>query len=151
MRCERVPARTQLIQHDAEREDIGRAVYGFPARLFRRHVPERAGEHAHLCGGCFCRGLRRQHVPARQSEIEEFHHAVIPDHDVFRFDVAMNEADRMGESQRLRDLRACFGDCFRRLRSRHRASERSPADQLHHQVIGSDVEYRADVRMVQGG
>jgi hypothetical protein len=51
---ERAAARQDLIQHGAEREDVGAMIRGQPAHLFGRHVPERAKHQSvlRLHGSC---------------------------------------------------------------------------------------------------
>ena len=45
---ERAPAGEHLVEHAAERPDVGAPIDGLPARLLRRHVGGRAENHAQL-------------------------------------------------------------------------------------------------------
>ncbi len=90
---ERAVSGRHLVEHDAEREDIGAGVGREHAQLLGRHVGEGADGEAFLGQG----GLRVEaHRLGRvvlaelgESEVEHLHPAVAVDHDVAGFEIAV--------------------------------------------------------------
>src|SRR5215471_11201214 len=82
-----------FVEHQPEREDVGARIGGFALQLLRRHVLQRALDGAvggHGYGGGFVAALELlPHL--RQYEIEQLD-AVLRDHDVGGFEVAMDDA-----------------------------------------------------------
>src|SRR5437660_10131680 len=98
---------SQLIGHDAQREDISRLRHRITARLLRGHV----GEGAKHCarrrlarqgGGLRIRSSYR--YQSREPEVEYFHVPVIAHHDVLGLDVAMCDACGMRSGEGFSDL-----------------------------------------------
>jgi len=89
-----------LEEHASERKNIGARVdIERAARLLRRHVSGRADDDAHLrfeCNGTRC---------ANNSEIEElyFVDVAVREKNIARFEIAMNEAVRVRDGERLRE------------------------------------------------
>src|SRR2546427_1161846 len=95
--CEWCPARQHLKEHHTQTPDVRALIYLTTARLFRRHIT--GGAHyqtrtrihqnlrRRLCAGAgkFAFGK------LCQSEVEHFYIAITSDHDVLRFDVAMDD------------------------------------------------------------
>ena len=159
-----------LVQHEAQREDVGTGVDLFAARLFRRHVGDSAqrgaghgertrdaagtGRHAgerHVVG-------RRRQVAARgqlrQAEVEQFRALLVVDDDVRRFDVAVHDALGVCRGQRVGELDADVehvGDAQRP--ASDAVAQRLALQQFHHEVgralVHADVVNRADAGMAE--
>src|SRR4029453_9583312 len=91
-----------------------------------------------------------------EAEIENFHVAVRPDHDVFRLDVAMYDARGMRRSQCADDLRRYVeGLADRQFRPRHSPAQRGALDIFgcdEMPALGlADLENSDDVRVVERG
>ena len=111
---ERLHAREHLVEHEAQREDVGAVVDGLTRDLLRRHVLRRAEEHARL-------RLHARLVHVGDAEIHDLHAAVGQHHDVAGLDVAMDDAALVGEREPFRDG---GGDSHRLRRGEaHRADE----------------------------
>jgi hypothetical protein len=81
---ERLRARDHLVEHHPERPQIDALIRDAPAHLFGRHVAD----------GAKCRaGARRPRVVDEfgDPEIDDLHHAVMCEHDVRRFDIAVDD------------------------------------------------------------
>ena len=127
----------KLVEHDAERIQISAAIGRLAAQLLGGQIG-----NSPLNAGC-CFGLRRRadrfrdgfvDAAAGYTEIEQLRAPVRLHHDVFRFDVAMKDAARMGCFESLGELRAEFDDAFRLQRSVGKEGpQRAALDQLHHQ------------------
>ena len=76
--------RQQLIQADAEGEEVAAGVEGLGGGLLRRHVGEFALDGAGL-------GLLIAQVALGDAEVDELHDPVVGDEDVMRVDVAMDD------------------------------------------------------------
>ena len=101
-------ARDQLVEDDAEREDVRAGVEVAPEGLLRRHVGDGAGQAA-------SRGVLRGPAPGvrgvvgagrilGQPEVQDLHATALRDHHVRGLDVAMHHAAVVGLGQRLRHL-----------------------------------------------
>ena len=76
--------REQLVDDQADREDVASARHGLPGNLLRRHVPGRPDQRADLGGAG---------VPELgDAEIEDFQRAFAVHHDVGRLDIAVDDA-----------------------------------------------------------
>ncbi len=126
-------AREHLVEHRAEREDVGAVVGGFAAHLLRGHVPGRS-QHEAGAGRWRGRQVRDGRVLAGrldqpgQPEVEDLGAAVGRHEDVVGLQVAVDDALRVRGRQALRDLAGQVGR-----RSRRRAPPRSappPASRL---------------------
>src|SRR4029077_4428317 len=81
--------------------------------------------------------------------IEQFR-AAFGNHDVARFEVAMNHSFAMRLAQRFGNLHAVLENLRERQRTFDQSiGERLSLEQLHHDVVVADVIKRADVRMRQ--
>ncbi len=129
-----MPPGHELVEHDAQREDVGLLRDDLAARLLGRHVADRPEQQP--CLGA--RGRRayrhRLGLDARQAEVEELGVAVRPHHDVVRFDVAVDDLrgvrDRQGLGHLARNTDgAADGQALRRHLPQRRA-----LDQLHRNV-----------------
>ena len=97
-----------LVEEHAEREQIGAGVEIAAARLFGRHVVERAHDDAVLG----LDELRRSSLEAAERrahqlgepEVQDLHVAVGADHHVLGLEVAMDDAGVVRGRDRLRDL-----------------------------------------------
>ena len=85
-------------EHHAEGKNVTRAGDGFAASLLGRHVAD----------GSKCEIVHAEseaHVPS-EAEIEDFDVAVVPEHDILRFDVGVDDGFGMHRGERMRNLRA---------------------------------------------
>jgi hypothetical protein len=154
---ERPAAGQHLVEHGAERKDVGSRVDGAPFGLFGGHI----GRGSHDQPGP--RPQRRHRLfsgraldELREAEVEDLRAAVARDHDVGRLDVAMDDAVGMRRGERGGHLRAVLERC----RHWQRALgddpiERRAFNQLHRDErragVLVDVVDRDDVRVVEGG
>ena len=109
--AKRPPGRQHLVQHAAERPDVGPLVDRLPTCLLGTHVGGRARDHTFsrfLDRDRSASGTRRvlilprKHL--RQPEVEHLHGVVRRDLDVRRFQIAVDDALLVGRFERLRDL-----------------------------------------------
>src|SRR5262245_18293761 len=98
-----MPAACHIIKHHAKRKNIARLRDIGAASLFRRHISKGSNENA---------GIAVESSQAYHSEVEHFHIPVVADHDVFRFQVSMNDADLMCGSDRLGHLYGVVDEFF---------------------------------------
>lgn len=142
----------QLIKDAAERENIARGGGGLVASLLRRRVPEGSAkrpEQAELAG------TAGGAIAARQPETEHFDVAVRTQDQVFRLDIAVYDALRMGGGERAGDLAAPADYFAPRLRSSALFAEWAAFDKLHGDgclaVFPDDVVDGNDVGVIHGG
>ena len=156
--AERPASGGQLVEDDAEREEIGPCVHGLAADLLRRHVGHRAQDLTHAGDRCRARadgracGIRRRiQRDLREAEVEHLHPAVVGHHDVAGLEIAVHDAALVrgdeGVGQRDRELehagegKPARGD---------ELVQALPVDQLHREeadaVLILDGVERDDVR-----
>ncbi len=152
---ERPVARHQVIEHAAEGEHVGAEVDLLALQLLGRHV--RGGAHARHLGHVAPRELRRAEIRHLDVELARIHS---PGEDVGGLHVAMHDAERVGEFERLAalvaDLHRDHG--IEQRRGLAVLGERRPVDHFHHQVahriaaadvFEPGVEDADDVRVAQ--
>ena len=84
------------------------------------------------------------------AEVEHLHVAV-RNHDVSRLQVAVDDAMGVSGGERIGDLRTVtHRRSDRQWAGFHHLPQRLALDELHHQVVGTDVEDGADVGMAEG-
>ena len=88
-----------LVHHRAERVEIGAGVGLLRARLLRRNVEQRSHDGA----GRAVLERRLRLGELGQAEVEHLHVAVGPQHDVFRLDVAVDDAGVVRGGERAGD------------------------------------------------
>jgi hypothetical protein len=150
--AKRRPIGEHFEHHHAKAEDVASSVDVAPLSLLRRHV-RRGAEHD--AGERLVRrgAARFRCQPLGQPEIDHLHHAIGPQHDVFRLDVAMDDPRVVRRQQ-------CAGDLSRdaaRLgcsdRAAHARPKRLPVDHLRRDVVmvagGPDVIDDRDIRMIE--
>ena len=109
---ERPASRDHLMQQHADRKQIRSRAYGFPSQLLGRHVCDGAD---HLAGSCdeisrFRVGSRRRIVEAmRNAEVQNLQQAGGRDEEIFRLEVAMDDATAMRRVEAAGDLRSNGG------------------------------------------
>ena len=146
----------QLVQHQAERKDVGGGVHRFGPRLLRRHVEQCADPGARVRTAAARRGALGSAggKAAGQAEVEHLHDAVVAHHEVRGLDVAMDDAGGMGGRQRLGRLPEQPGQFFHGPALADQRLQGPPFDQLHAEKGPAGglpgVIDRADVRVVQG-
>ena len=100
-----MPAGGELVQQDAEREDVRLGRDRLAARLLGRHVADRADDEARLrCSAGRVAGRERVGLQPGQPEVEQLDVAVGPDHHVLGLDVAVHDLRGVGDGERLGDL-----------------------------------------------
>ena len=150
----------QLVQDDAEREDIGAPVERLAAELLGRHVRDLALERS---------GAGRARAVGRfgDAEVDHLRGAVAVDEDVVGRDVAVDQAERLSVAvaQIVRVLQTGRGlrDDLQDLREREQlvqlgralgdAAQVRAVDELHRDEVVpvrlAQIENRDDVRMVE--
>ena len=160
--AERPRPRDHLVEHRAERKDVGPGIAFAAFNLLRCHVLKRA-ENRTLCREIGGRGREgrfggaRDHQRARlrQTEVQQLR-AHLREHDVAGLQIAMDDARPVGSVESRRDLDR-NGE---RLADRDRAlrqpiGERLAFEVLHDEVgcpgLFADVVQRTDMRMVELG
>ena len=159
---ERRAARHELVQHDAEAVAIRSPVNSEPARLFGRHVRDRADDHARA------RLDRRRHRrhrirrgprgprEGRDAEVEDLDVAIGPEHQVVGLDVAMHDRCGMRGRKRRRRLDRDVENFAKRQRTALQPFAHGLAlDELRHQeprsVVIADLVNGQDVGMIERG
>ena len=147
-RGERRPAGEALVQHHAERVQVGSLVHRAAqrARLLRRRVQQRADGRL----GALVR-LARRHA-----EVDQAGPAVGLDHDVVRLDVAVHQPGPVDRRQRIREFQRQRHDPVGGQRPVvQQAGQRPTLDEIHHEVrapvVPSDLVDPHEVGMVHGG
>lgn len=93
-----------------------------------------------------------------ETEIQHLHQAVVPQHDVLGFDVAVRDAGAVGGHERAADLHRNFDRfCNRQSSTGQMLSQRLPSDEFHRDEVGfagfgphlTDLVDCQDVRMVE--
>jgi hypothetical protein len=108
---ERRMSSQQLVEHAAERSDVGPLVDLLSTRLLRAHVGRRAEDHAFACS-TWGHGRRGREIGAGrvtgshlgQAEVQHLDGPVPRDLDVGRFEVAMDDPLLVRRVQRIGDL-----------------------------------------------
>ena len=157
--AERHLAPQHLVQHTAERVEVGARGDLLAAQLFGRHVIGRAHRVAGL--GELVRAERVVALDRHQAEVEDlrhFHAVLLNDHDVARLEVAVDHPELVRRPQTRRQL---TGEQRRADRSKPGAivdelRQRLAGQQLHdherHALGGrAVVEDRHDVAMIDSG
>ena len=106
VRLERQAPRHHLVEHDAQRVQVGASVHLGPAlahRLLGRDVLRRAHDHAGLGGRVALPGVERALLDLGDPEVEDLDE-VVPvgragEEDVVRLDVAVRDAEGMGRGK----------------------------------------------------
>ena len=98
-----------FIDDGAQSENVRAAIDYFPPRLLGRHITGGAEHHARPRAHLLSRRLgrndrRRLFSQFRQTEIENFHVAIRPQHDVLGLDIAMNDSRCMSGCQSVGNL-----------------------------------------------
>jgi hypothetical protein len=149
----------QLVEHDAERPDVRAVVRDADLEQFRRQIGQRSC--GRVGGGFEGRGRPRLVGSDGQrsrgdAEVEDLCVPVRRDHDVRRFQIAMDDAAFVGVFERVGELDAETQHAQQRRRVRAEVGGQQPAlNQFHRDVDVTvrfaDVVDRADVRMIQRG
>lgn len=144
----RTRPREHLVQNGPETEDVRPRIERLAFGLLRRHVRRRAQHNAVPRP----RGVGI-HVDERgHAEIEQLRHALRGNHDVARFQVAVQNARAVSLLEAFRDLPR---DAQRLLRREARCAadesigQRLPFDELQNQIVGADVVDLADIGVVE--
>ena len=156
---ERKAADGQLVEDDAEAEEVGPVVDLLAERLLRAHVGHGAHDEPGLRPGLRLdpaveRGRALQGL-AREAEVEELHLPVRRDHGVGGLDVAVDDAARVGLLQRRGHLLPEVDDPVHVERAaREKLAQVLALDVLHgdevRPLVDADVVDVRDVRVVEG-
>jgi hypothetical protein len=140
-----------LIEHRSERVDVGAAVEAVAGDLLRTQVRERADERARARHAAF-------RLCAGQSEVHHAHAApavLARHHDVFGFDVAMDDAARVAVVEGLGDLDADVEDVAEPTVLAQEPAQVGALNQRHHEVqrvfVAAEVVDGDDGRVVHLG
>lgn len=156
---ERRAAGDALVEHDAERVQVGPAVdraVQQPA-LFRRGVGERAGDRPRRADAQARRvAAGRGGAEVDEAEVDEHRAPVGAHHDVVRLDVPVDQPDPVRGGERVGDRGAQHrGGRLVELPSVQHLGQRAALDQLHHQVGAAvdlaDGVHPDDARVVDAG
>ena len=153
-------AREHLVENRTEAEDVGAWVHGNATNLLGRHVTGGA-HHSARFGGMGQgrqRGVRAAFGLSQfgESEIEDLDAAIFGDEKIFRLQIAMNNSFFVGRGQSMRDLQGVIQGLAHRDRSATQPLAKSfSLEQFRYDVgrslVSSDIEYRKNIGMVQGG
>ncbi len=161
---ERQHAGRHLVEHRAEREQVGARVGELSARLLGRHVGDRAergareGEIVARRHRLELRGRRRDRPPLpahlREAEVEDLRLPARRHPQVGRLDVAMHDALGVRRLERVRDLDRDGEDLVHRHRPpSHHLGQGLAVEQLHHDevllLVLLDRVDRADAGVVE--
>ena len=152
----------QLVEQDAEREQVRAAVHGLAAHLLRCHVRYRADDLARSRDRRFDRHrLCRLEIGARigelgESEIQHLDSPVVRQHDIRGLEIAVHHALVVRRRERIRERDAQLDDARDGQPARcHLPIKPLALDQLHRQepnaVLILDRIERDDVRVVEAG
>ena len=140
-----------FVEHDGEAVEVASLVAFLAAQLLGRHVGERADDAAAAVQPLAA-------ADARNAEVHDLEHAVLGDHQVRRFDVAVDHAHAVGVSQAVGGLRndgEAFAHVERRVALGQDVVEGVAAHQLHHHVeilaVRDQRVERGDVRVIEPG
>src|SRR6266496_6738385 len=109
-------AREHLAKDDAEREDVAAKVNSLAEQLLRRHVVDRSQKRSRLCFDAeerFVRAIGCERTLTtrnkfRQAEVQNLRVTVSANHEIFRFQVAVNDP-------RLMSFCKTFGNLYRNI------------------------------------
>ena len=151
---ERALAGEDLVEDDAEGEDVGAGVERFAAYLFGRHVADGAEDQAGLGGGAFEGAFRRVRGQFRDAEVEDLGAAVAREKDVLGLEVTVDDAFVMRRGEPLRDLQRGVDGAARRERAAREPvaqglALKELADDVRPAAVMPDVVDRQEVRMVE--
>ena len=158
---ERAASRQHLVEHDAEREDVGAVIDGLPAHLLGRHVPHRAEHRARAGQRTRVGEQRRLGLERRagrgqlgEAEVEDLDAAVARHEDVVRLQVAVDDPLVVRGRQPARDLAGVVdGLPMRQRRCADARAERLPIEQfrddVRRAVVGADVVDAEDVGVIE--
>ncbi len=159
MAGEGAAAGAHFVEENAEGKNVGAMVERAAGDLFRRHVGGCAQDDAdlRLCGshGGVAGGALGVDVFC-EAEIEDFDAAVMGDHDVGGFEVAMDDALFVRGGERVGDSLGDFDDLRgRKATGVREAVERLAFDEFHGEEVDAfgffDREDGDDVRMIERG
>ena len=147
----------QFVHHDAETPYVGTSVCSETPRLLRRHIVNRAEHDArHGIGEPDCLSVvtRCMFRKLRQAEVEHLHDAVLPDHDVLGFDIAVNNPRGVGRGQCRRHVRGDIQHLPELVpSSSHTLSQTLAVDKFScdegRAVLSPDLVNRQDVGVIQ--
>jgi len=150
--AEGLPAREHLVEHHAQRPEIGGGARALPLELLGRHVG--GGPHRRPFLG---EGLGVE--PAGEAEVEQLHPSVRQHHDVFRLEVPVDDAGGVGGCERRGELasdggRRGHGQAPVRLAGQELGQGRALVEGHGQKTLAfvlADLVDGADVRVVEGG
>src|SRR6266566_2419684 len=155
--AEGLDAGGHLVQHGAKRKKIRPGIDLFCARLFRRHVRDRAERRARN-GDLIAGGSRTIHrclaSEFRQAEIQNLGLTFFRDENVRRLDVAVNDSSHMFSLERAGKLDSNVQNLAGPKRLGVNALLQGLAIEILHDdkwatIVLADVVNRADLRMIQ--
>jgi hypothetical protein len=131
-----------LVEHRAERKEIGAGVGELSPRLLGRHVMHRShhrsrhGEWAGLRLGHELRDLlapRRRRLDLRETEVQDLHLSAVVDHEIGGLQVPVRDPFRVRRLERVRDLDPVVEELVDLdALPAHALGERRALDELHH-------------------
>ena len=144
-----------LVQHGAERENVGARIDGQPPHLFRRHVADGSDDDARARDRLEARHLCfDRHLLPGEAEIENLQPRVAREEEVVGLDVAMDDALFVRRGQAGGRLPREVDRFRRRQRTlaeprRERFALEELGDDVRAPVVRADVEHSDDIGVVE--
>ena len=149
---EGISAGESFVENHAQGEEVGAAVGNFLAQELRGHVGGSTGEGGEAIHGRAAIGAGEV---ASQAEVEDLHLTGGGEHDVFRLDIAMNDAVRMSGYEGLGALQGDFEELLQSKRAAQTLAQGFALDVFHDQedvlALLEDVVDSGDMRIVEAG
>src|SRR6185503_17743617 len=148
-----MPPGSELVQDNAEGKHVACRGNRISLGLFRRHVAHSADNNTWLSDARHVIALSLSSRKLRDTEVENFQVSIVPQHQVFGLDVAMNDSSRMSHRECARSLRTDARDFRYRWGFRAKLTERASFDELHCDEVTrrrlTDFVNGYDVRVIE--
>jgi hypothetical protein len=151
---ERAGSGRQLVQDDAQSEEVAAVIDDATSQLLRRHVVDGANGGADTGQVVGRLALAARRKVRRQAKIEQLDQTAVGQEDVSRLDVAVDDARFVRSAKRLHHLSYDVDDFCQRRRPAHQSCLQADAlEELHgdkgERLARAGIENSADVGMVE--